>query len=140
MWARNSEFEARELARPLSSFVDEDGVSFVDLHMIRFVRMAERAVHVRDEELRERCRVFGLDASRETWADLPSEVRRRALLYRREARERARQETFTLPGEIKPTTWRSWKRRARELGATFIPLEVSGELHPEPYTGERWRS
>jgi hypothetical protein len=139
----NLDVEIHELARPLSSFVerDESGhvVDYTDLHMIRFVRMAGRAVTVRDEELRERCRVFGMDDAGGAWADLPPEVRRRALRYRREALELARRAQFALPEQIKPATWRKWKQRARALGFTFEPLEVSGELHPKPYTGTRWR-
>jgi hypothetical protein len=142
--AHNREFEVRELSRPLSSFVTRDAnghvVDDTDLHMIRFVRMTGNTVSVRDPELRERCRVFGLDGSPDTWSTLPREVRRRALHYRREALELARRDAFALPEEeIKPATWRSWIHRAGGYGATFIPLEVSGELHPEPYTGARWR-
>lgn len=141
--ARNRELEVRELSRPLSSFVEHDenghATDYTDLHMIRFVRMAESSVSVRDPELRERCRMFGLDDSPDTWSTLPREVRRRALRYRREALEHARREVFTLPEVIKPATWRKWIQRARELGFTFEPWEVTGELHPEPYTGWRWR-
>ena len=94
--------------------------------MIRFVRMAGRAVNVRDEMLRALSR-FGMDDARDSWADFPRKVRRTALRYCRGASTAARRDAFTLPEEIKPSTWRSWKWRARALGFAFEPLEVSGE-------------
>ena len=107
--------------------------------MIPFVRLAGHWVNARDEELRERCRVFGMDDDGEAWLDLPREVRRRALFHRHEALALARRDAFTLPVVIKPATWRKWVQRVRQRGATFEPWEPEGEIHLKPYTGTRWR-
>ena len=107
--------------------------------MARFVRMGVTEVRLRDEELRERIRVFGMDDAHDAWSDLPPEIRGDSFRYRREGLEFARHNAFSLPDAIRPATWRKWVQRARALGFTFERWEPEGEpIQAVPYTGSRW--
>jgi len=79
-----------------------------------------------------------MDGARETWAGLTADVRRRALLHRREALWVARRDRFKPPGKITPGTWRSWRSRARKLGFELEPVEPEMTIVANPYTGTGW--